>query len=94
MDKKYMATFVNGPTNVGDTIHFGASGYDDFTTHGDVNRKYSYIARHTVNEDWTKRGMHTAGFWAKHMLWNELTLKESAKDLSQRFGFSIHLMVR
>ena len=28
------------------TVHFGAKGYDDFTTHKDQDRKDNYIARH------------------------------------------------
>ena len=32
-------------------ISSGASGYSDFTKHGDMVRKEAYIARHTNNED-------------------------------------------
>ena len=74
------------------TIHFGAKGYEDFTTHKDSKRKTNYIARHT-NEDWTKNGIETAGFWSKHLLWNKQTLRESATDASRRFGLTIVLMV-
>ena len=28
------------------TIHFGAQGYEDFTTHKDPKRKANYVARH------------------------------------------------
>ena len=84
--KKYMAILPNR------TVHFGAAGYDDFTIHGDTSRKYNYIARHMKNEDWTESGINTAGFWAKHMLWNKVNLKDSARDLSRRLGLSIRLI--
>ena len=32
-------------------IHFGARGYEDFTTHKDPERKERYIARHKPRED-------------------------------------------
>ena len=33
------------------TIHFGAKGYEDFTTHKDPKRKANYLARHR-HENW------------------------------------------
>jgi hypothetical protein len=61
----------------GKTINFGAEGYEDFTTHRDEKRKDRYDKRHKENEDWTKAGVETAGFWAKHILWNKRTLGDS-----------------
>ena len=55
------------------TIHFGASGYKDYTTFSRLERearKKAYIGRHKSREDWTASGIDTAGFWAKHILWN------------------------
>ena len=57
-DKKYMAIINNNKI-----IHFGASGYADFTTHEDEKRKQNYITRHKKNENWTNPT--TAGFYAK-----------------------------
>jgi len=34
------------------TIHFGASGYSDFTKHKDKKRKDAYDARHKKLENW------------------------------------------
>ena len=80
--KKYMA-------KVGDkTIHFGAKGMEDYTTHGDPDRKRNYTSRHQKREDWTKEGVQTAGFWAKHLLWNKPSLKASARDLAT-MGISV-----
>jgi len=75
--KKYDAK-VNGKT-----ISFGASGYSDFTQHKNQERKQNYIKRHKKNEDWSKPT--TAGFFAKNILWNKETMKESIADVNKRF---------
>ena len=52
-------------------IHFGSPTHENYTIHNDDKRKELYIARHRKREDWTKTGLNTAGFWAKHILWNK-----------------------
>ena len=86
-DKKYMAVFPDGRK-----VHFGAKGYEDYTTHKDPQRKSNYIARHRPTEDWTKTGLYTAGFWSRYLLWNEPTLQNSGADTARRFGLSIRLI--
>ena len=77
--KKYMA-------RVGDkTVHFGATGYQDFTTSKDEKRRASYLARHRANEDWTMGGVDTAGFWSRWLLWNKHSITASIRDINQRF---------
>ena len=77
--KKYMA-------KVGDkTVHFGATGYQDFTTSKDEKRKASYLARHKSTENWTLSGVDTAGFWARWLLWNKHSITASISDINQRF---------
>ena len=77
--KKYMA-------KVGEkTLHFGALGYQDFTTSRDEKRKTSYLARHKTSEDWTLAGVDTAGFWARWILWNKPSITASISDINQRF---------
>ena len=66
-------------------ISFGASGYSDFTKHGDMVRKEAYIARHKKNEGWTKSGVKAAGWMSKHVLWNRPTLKASVDDINKMF---------
>ena len=83
-DKKLMV--LMGPDM---THHFGQAGYEDYTTANNDVKKKSYIARHSVNEDWSKKGIHTAGFWAKHVLWNKPTIRGSIKDLQKKFGIKI-----
>ena len=78
--KKYMAAIEGGAT-----VHFGATGYQDFTQHGDEERKASYLARHKAREDWTLQGVESAGFWARYVLWNKPSLAQSIADINRRF---------
>ena len=63
------------------TVHFGAKGMSDFTKHKDTERKQRYINRHKANEDWTSTGVKTAGFYAKHILWNKPSMNASINDV-------------
>ena len=65
-------------------VYFGAAGYSDFTLHKDEARKLRYIKRHN-NEDWSKSGIDTAGFWSRWLLWHKPTIKESYEDIKKRF---------
>ena len=82
-DKKYMVLVGNK------TIHFGASGYEDYTTHKDHDRMIRYNNRHQRNENWTMSGIGTAGFWSKHLLWSETTLNKAIRSLKDRFGIRV-----
>lgn len=79
-DKKFMV-------KIGDkkTVHFGASGYSDYTIHKDTERKENYISRHRSRENWTKSGITTAGWWSRWLLWNKPDLKSSIKDIQSKF---------
>ena len=77
--KKWQARLESGKT-----VHFGASGYQDFTQHGDTKRRESYLARHRPNQDWSKDGINTAGFWARHLLWEKPTVRGAAKALASK----------
>ena len=79
-NKKYMAN-IDKTKN----IHFGQSGASDMTMHNDSDRKKKYINRHKKNEDWSAKGYRSAGFLAKHILWNKKTIKESVNDINKRF---------
>ena len=77
--KKYMITIISKKTNRERTIHFGANGMSDYTIHKDEARKQRYINRHkSMNEDWNDP--ETAGFYARWVLWNKPTLKDSWND--------------
>ena len=79
--KKLMAALEDGPT-----VHFGAKGYQDYTQHGDKERKASYLARHEARETWTLQGVETAGFWARWLLWNKPSIAQSIADINRRFS--------
>ena len=82
-DKKYMV-YVDGKVT-----HFGATGYSDYTRHKDPERKQRYITRHQARENWTKSGIHTAGFWSRWLLWGEPTIPASIKAIERKFGVKI-----
>ena len=78
-DKKYTATVGNKH------IQFGARGYQDMTTHKDETRRDRYIQRHKKNEDWTKQGIDTAGYYSRWVLWNEPTIQQSINKLNKKY---------
>jgi len=91
-NKKLMVQKIdNTGTKTGSPIHFGSSGYDDFSSHKDVDRRDRYLSRHEPREDWTQSGLNTAGFWARWILWNKNDLFESIIDTSNRFGIPIRI---
>ena len=45
-------------------------------------RRERTLKRHKANEDWTDP--KTAGFWARHLLWNKPTLQASARELRSK----------
>lgn len=87
-EKKWMAVFDNGRV-----VHFGATGYQDYTQHKDASRRERYSSRHPSGpgkrENHGKSGLYTAGFWAMNLLWNKPSLRASASDMERRFGLKI-----
>jgi hypothetical protein len=67
-------------------VYVGQATASDFTIHKNEVRKLRYITRHQKNENWTKTGIDTAGFWSRWYLWNKSTLDESYKDIKKRFS--------
>jgi L-rhamnose mutarotase len=66
-------------------IKFGEAGAEDYTIHKDDERKKLYISRHEKNENWTKTGIATAGFWSRWLLWNKKTINASLNDIKKTF---------
>ena len=62
-DKKYMV-YVNGKW-----IHFGAMGYEDFTKHGDHDRRIRYLRRATNLPGNWKNNKYSPNNLAIHLLW-------------------------
>jgi hypothetical protein len=72
-------------TESGKKVYFGQAGASDFTQHKSEERKMRYINRHKKNEDWTKSGINSAGFWSRYLLWHLPTIKASYEDIKKRF---------
>lgn len=81
--KKMVAVFYDEAKKKIKTTHFGASGYEDYTTHGEMQRKMNYIARHKDREDWND--YMSSGSLSRWILWNKPTLSESINDYMNRF---------
>lgn len=54
-------------------IHFGAEGYEDYTSHKDPKRRERYIARHSAirlkNGRQAVKDKLQAAYWALKVLW-------------------------
>lgn len=87
--KKYRVEIVDAQRGTRRTVHFGATGYSDYTIHKDPERMARYTQRHRARENWSKSGLYTAGFWSKWILWNKPSLAASIRDTAQRFGIRI-----
>jgi hypothetical protein len=83
-DKKFKV-IVELRSGVAKTIHFGAKGMSDYTKHKNKARKQLYLSRHRKNENWTRSGIKTAGFWSRWLLWNKPSLLSSKRDIEKRF---------
>ena len=79
--KKYM--LVLNENGRGKTIHFGSAGSKTYLDHGDKIKRKNYIARHEVNEDFTKINPASA---SRYVLWNKKTLDKSLKSFLSRFN--------
>jgi len=75
-DKKYKVVVESKDKKR--TLHFGSAGMSDYTKHKDDERKKRYIDRHKKRENWSDP--FSAGYWAKNILWNKKTIKESIKN--------------
>jgi hypothetical protein len=81
--KKFKAMFNMG-NNVFKVVHFGASGYSDYTTNHNDEKKRLYLLRHHANENWNNPT--SAGALSRWILWNKPTLRESVEDFKRKFN--------
>lgn len=88
-NKKYMLEWIeDGKKNI---VHFGAAGYDDFIlSGGNEEKKRAYLARHSINEDWTD--WRKPGTLSRYILWNKSNLNDSIKDFANKFRLDIKKM--
>lgn len=61
-DKKYMITLLNGKV-----IHFGARGYEDFTTHKDEERRVRFHNRFKNNKGYSNP--ESGLYYSARLLW-------------------------
>ena len=83
--KKYTAVFYNDSREKIKTTHFGSTGYEDYTTHGDEERKRRYLDRHkSGNENWAD--YKSAGSLARYILWSKPSVSASFNAYLKTFG--------
>ena len=83
-DKKFRVILENGTK-----VDFGAKGYSDYTIHKDPERMKRYLTRHRKRENWSKKGLKTAGFWSRWLLWSEPSLTGAKKIIEKKFQIKI-----
>ncbi len=72
-------------TNTNKKIYFGQAVADDFTITKNEEQKQRYIARHKKNEDWTKSGIDTPGWWCYHYLWSLSSKKQAYENIKKNY---------
>jgi hypothetical protein len=84
--KKYMAHFGDAETGQKKTVHFGASGYEDFTTSKDPERAENYRTRHArdLKTDEAKTGM-SPGALAYYVLWTSPSFAQGIRNFKNRY---------
>lgn len=64
-------------------VHFGAAGYEDYTTHKDRERMMRYKNRHRNDNI---NVFDTPGALSWWILWNKPSLRESIADYKRHFN--------
>jgi hypothetical protein len=81
--KKYKAVFYDDNRRKILTVHFGAVGYEDYTTHHDDERKENYLSRHG-KENWAD--FMSPASLSRYILWNYKSKSKSFNDYLKRFN--------
>ena len=76
-DKKWMAVFE--PQR---TVHFGATGYKDYTLGATDEQRRLYRQRHEKD---LKGDPATAGYLSYYVLWSKRSMKTSIADYKKKF---------
>ena len=80
-DKKYFIYTCSGAR-----VYFGATDYENYTDgHFDERRRAAYKKRHANNENWTKTGVNTPGFWSWHYLWELPSKKQALQNIKNKY---------
>ena len=82
--KKYKAIFTK-PDGKTKTVHFGASGYQDYTQHHNKDRRTLYRQRHEKD---LKGDPLRAGYLSYYVLWgNSTNIQTNIRSFKNKFGF-------
>ena len=82
--KKYKAVFTKDDSKT-KTIHFGVSGYDDYTTHNDKERRAQYRRRHEKD---LKGDPMRAGYLSYYILWGDSTnIQTNLRAFKNKYNF-------
>jgi hypothetical protein len=77
--KKFDVYVKNKKTGGIKKVSFGATGYEDYTTHRDKARRERYRTRH--KRDNITNPLYP-GFWSWHILWGESTsISQNMKNI-------------
>jgi hypothetical protein len=80
--KKFKAIFQIGSRQL--TVHFGATGYQDYTQHHDKSRRDQYRQRHKNDPI---NNPITPGALSWHILWGESTnFTKNINEFKRKFG--------
>lgn len=74
----------------GDDQHshdFGSPTAQTYVDGASEQKRQNYLKRHRANEDWSN--IHSAGFWARYLLWEKRTLREAARYIQRNFDIEI-----
>ena len=78
-NKRFMAVFSDGKKT-----HFGQEGGSTYIDHHSVNKRFNYLKRHDVNEDWDDP-YKASTLSAYFLRGNHKTLKENIKEFNKVF---------
>ena len=70
-------------TNDNKKVYFCQARASDISIHKNENRKNLYINRHKHNENWSKSGIDTAGWWSLKYLWSYPTKEEAYNHIKK-----------
>ena len=75
------------------TVRFGKNGAEDFTIHQDKKKRLNYLRRHgrdgksfsrSTLENWSQKGVDTAGYWARWLLWEKDDLDKAIEFMKKK----------
>ena len=69
-----------------ETVHFGATGYADYTVSHDEDMCKRYITRYKTNADWSDPT--SAGALSRYILWENTSLSTAITQYIKRFALT------